>query len=258
VTTLEDVRPGDLMFGPIGGFVPGVLPVGVAQILLATRKDRLTWRLWWELRHVAVVVQESMHLPPGTVRHRETGTYYPPDEWGRTPWREAPHGGFDSYPTGVITAPRVVEAMPDGARERDLGDRDWAAGHVFVRPMLDNSQGVEIATAARNYIGTPYGFLTYGALGANFLIPDGSTGKRLESAIARRITDRKEMICSQLADQALADAGVHVFRDGRLPQDVVPSELFLRLLDRPGTRYVVPGMDDWASAGDFYHKGWRS
>ena len=71
---------------------------------------------------------------------------------------------------------------------------------------------------------------------------------RVEGRIAERIMDRGEMICSQLADQALTDAGFHVFDDGRLPQDVVPAELFRKLLSMQGTRYLVPTlMDEWSS-----------
>lgn len=63
------------------------------------------------------------------------------------------------------------------------------------------------------------------------------------------------MICSQLVDQALADAGFHVFDDGRLPQDVVPAELFRALLDTPGTTYVVPGMPCFAQGREWWK--WR-
>ena len=34
IDSLADLRPGDLMFGPIGGVVPGWFPVGVGQALL--------------------------------------------------------------------------------------------------------------------------------------------------------------------------------------------------------------------------------
>ena len=34
---METLRPGDIGFGPIGGFVPGFFPVDVGQLLLAER-----------------------------------------------------------------------------------------------------------------------------------------------------------------------------------------------------------------------------
>jgi hypothetical protein len=52
------------------------------------------------------------------------------------------------------------------------------------------------------------------------------------------------MMCSQLVDQCLADAGFHVFNDGRLPQDVVPAELFRALVEMPGTKMLVPGSNN--------------
>lgn len=252
--SLSDLRPGDLMFAPIGGFVPGVVPVAAGQLLLAERRARLSWRRWRKIRHVAVVVQAGSTLPPGTVRHRSSGRYFPPGEHGDRPWRDLPMGDYDTYETGVITAPRVVEAMPAGARERDLSIAAWTADHVYVRPEYPDDGsgfplGLTVAAAARRYVGTPYGFLTYAALAANFLIPDGHP---MESRIARRITDRGEMICSQLADQALTDAGFHVFKDGRLPQDVVPAELFRRVMDMPGTRYVISGMPGWAEPAGWW------
>lgn len=125
--TPEDLRPGDLMFGPIGGLVPGVLPVGAGQLLLAPRKDRLTWRRWWKVRHAGVIVSAGQ---------------------------------------GVITAPRLVQAMPGGAEEIDLRmDLHWTDRHVYIRPAYpaDVQQGMAgefAAAAARGYVDTPYGFLT--------------------------------------------------------------------------------------------------
>jgi hypothetical protein len=58
--------------------------------------------------------------------------------------------------------------------------------------------------------------------------------------VRRYVTSSKRMICSQLADQAMSDAGFHVFNDGRLPQDVTPSALFAKLLSLPGTVVIKP------------------
>jgi uncharacterized protein YycO len=201
---MADLRPGDLMFGPMGGFA-GVFPVGVGQVLLASRKDRLTWRQWWKIRHCGVVVENA--------------------------------------PTGW---PKVVEARPEGAREVRLTARRWTSEYVYIRPeyRMDASdwqytQGWTVAEMARKYIGTPYNFLTYAKLAA------GHFGLPLSTELLRRwISTRDDMMCSQLVDQALTDAGYHVFDDGRLPQDVVPAELFRALLYLPG-QYCVPGVTGW-------------
>ncbi len=254
VQGLESLRPGDLMFSPIGGVVPGVFPVGIGQILLAGRKDRLSWRRWWRYRHVAVVVEAARHLPPGTVRHVESGRYFAPEPGSSPYWKGLPPGSYDTYVTGVQTAPRIVEAMPRGARERDLKLEDWKPDHLFARPQYGTEnrlpglaqlsaadQALRVAAAARGYVGTPYNFLTYGALAASIL---GFPAPMLR----KWISTRADMMCSQLADQALTDAGFHVFTDGRLPQDAVPAELLRALMAMPGTEYLIPGMPGWASS----------
>lgn len=220
IPTLADLRPGDLMFGPIHGFVPGVLPVGAGQIILATRKARLSWRQWWRVRHVGVVVQQQSK-------------------------RVTPSGGW--LPG---TPARLVQAMPSGAEEIEMTpERHWTAEYVYIRPRYGivevrrDARAEQVARFARGYVGTPYNFLTYGKLAASALhLP--VTQRVLE----RWISTRRDMMCSQLADQCLTDAGFHVFDDGRLPQDVVPAELFRQMLELPG-KWLVPGNEHWMSTG---------
>jgi hypothetical protein len=144
--------------------------------------------------------------------------------------------------------------MPGGAEEIELRtDRHWTKDYVYVRPgyavredpsdvdMVRAAREKAVAAAARRYIGTPYNFLTYGKLAAGHLHL-GLT----ERTLKRWISTRKDQMCSQLADRCLADAGFHVFDDGRLPQDVVPAELYRKLLGMPGTQWVVPG-GPWVS-----------
>lgn len=202
---MEQLRPGDLMFGPIGGIVPGFFPVGIGQLLLAGRKERMTWRRWWHVRHVGMVVNAG-------------------------------------------TAPRMVQAMPSGAEEIDMSvAKHWTRHHVYVRPPYAGATdsgtgekfvgaGYQAARAARRYVSTPYNFLTYGALAARAIHLPVS-----ERVFRRWISTRADMMCSQLADQALADAGYHVFDDGRLPQDVVPAELFRKLITTPGAQCMTGG-----------------
>jgi hypothetical protein len=225
--TLADLRPGDLMFGPIGGLIPGAFPVGAGQLLLADRTARLSWKRWRRIRHVGVVVKEAR-------------------EWV----------GIEARPD---LAPKLVQAMPRGAEEIELlAPRHWTPEYVYIRPQyLDagvtlNAQGRIVAACARGYIGTPYNFLTYAALAVG---PRGLVHLPLtERTLRRWISSRKDMMCSQLADQALAGAGFHVFDDGRLPQDVVPAELFRALLDLPGTQYVIPGQVIWQDGATFHQR----
>jgi len=183
MSTLTEVRPGDIMFGPIGGLIPGVFPVGIGQLALkaATRET-------WGFRHVAVVVSAN--------------------------------------------PPRIVQAMPSGAEEIEVGPEHFTNDYLYVRPAYNDmpgewNQAKLTAKAARRYVGTPYSFLDYAAiLGLHLGVKDGR--------VRRYVRASGHMICSQLADQALTDAGWHTFTDGRLPQDVMPAELLRKLLTMPG------------------------
>lgn len=134
--------------------------------------------------------------------------------------------------------PHLIQAMPRGAERVPLDPaKHLTAGCVYVRPdyARELTQGYDVADAALSYVGTPYGFLTYVKLAA------GAFRFRLTEAWLRRlISTRRDMICSQLADQALTDAGHNVFTDDRLPQDVVPAELFDAVMSQPGW-FMIPG-----------------
>ena len=198
------LRPGDLLFGPIGGVVPGLLPVGIGQLALFL--TRRWWRFvrsprrWFHIRHVAVIA-----------RNPSTG------------------------------APTVIQAMPSGCEEIpfDLA-KHFTPGHVFIRPDYAGPfpspvWPADVVVCARRYVGVPYGFLTYLKLAA------GALRMRLTEAWLRKlISTRRDMMCSQHVDQSLADAGYHVFSDGRLPQDVVPAELYDALMGSPGW-FMIPG-----------------
>jgi hypothetical protein len=204
----SELRSGDLLFCGIGGFVPGFVPIGVGQLALFL--TRRWWRVvfsarqWFHLRHVAVV---------------------------------------DTNIQGI----HLIQAMPRGAERVPLSvTKHFTAGCVYVRPDYaqgdpfeigyeHRSGGFKVAHCARQYVGVPYGFLTYLKLAA------GAFRFRLTEAWLRKaLSTRRDMICSQLADQALADAGHHVFDDGRLPQDVVPAELFDAVMSQPGW-FMIPG-----------------
>jgi hypothetical protein len=130
--------------------------------------------------------------------------------------------------------PVVVEAMPSGARLASMEDR-WEEAYVYVRlPNVSEDIRATAAAHARAMVGTPYGFSDYLALALKrFHIPT----PHLDEWISRTNPDGHSRagyparaICSQLVDQALTLAGVSVFDDGRLSQNVTPGALFYRLL----------------------------
>jgi hypothetical protein len=153
--------------------------------------------------------------------------------------------GDPTYPHHVAVVvenstgwPKIVQAMPHGAEEIVIGEEHATSDYVYLRPDYfqdDPAQGPDlrvrreaVAHAARAYVGVPYSFADYAAIaGWHFGIKNGP--------IRRYVTTSKHMICSQLADQALSDAGFHVFDDGRLPQDVTPGALFRKLQSMAGT-----------------------
>jgi len=184
---------------------------------------------------------ELSHLRPGDVmfaRHVRPLSADLLIKWGQLLLGEP---GYPHHVAVVTTVgdrmrpyPRIVQAMPSGAEEIRLGPQHLGPDYVYLRPAYrvaatDYGGMAEcVAAAARAYVGTPYSFADYVAIaGWHFGVKNGP--------IRRYVTSSKHMICSQLADQALSDAGFHVFDDGRLPQDVTPSALYLALLAMPGT-----------------------
>ena len=112
---------------------------------------------------------------------------------------------------------QVVEAEPGGARAAPLkgyGAILWSTG----RFQLTADQRRGICMFARQYIGTPYSWLDYAAIGLHRLhVP--------APGLRRYIGSTRHQICSQLVDQCYADAGVHLFADGRWPGYVTPADL---------------------------------
>lgn len=206
IRSLRDLRAGDIGFGPIHG-ATGDLIVGPAQLALAAAEPGLIWRqgwrAWYRVRHVIVITEAS------------------PES---------------------LHQPRAVQAMPSGAEEIVLRpETHWTPEWAYVRPDYTEhglvwDQPKRVAEAARSFIGVPYNFATYAAIPAHrahLPVPH----------LDRFIASRNDMMCSQLADQALSDAGWHVFDDGRLSQDVTPSELFRAMIVQPTECIVRPEKD---------------
>ncbi len=160
---------------------------------------------------------------------------------------------------GGYVWPKVVEAMPSGARESFAVQR-WTSQYAYVRLPEDYpGQAGDAAAIARAMIGTPYSFASYAALAAWRM---GVKAKRLEtwinrrgpaveietqhrlnpSPLARDYHLPREAICSVLADQAWSLTGKRIM-EGVAHQCVTPGALAGRLLAMDGAHWMWPGRD---------------
>jgi hypothetical protein len=250
IRRLEDVRPGDLYLGPIGGGLGAA--IRAAQVIVDGG-----WRVGpLHVEHIGIVTEASRTYGPcfrlDTGRYVEIPQDIPAD-------RVFHPLGATHYPTGVQTAPRMVQAMPRGAEEIELSyDKHWTPKVAYARIPEDYpGQAEDAAAIARLMVseGVAYSFASYGALA---LYHWGWKAPRLTEWIGRRresidtpllalgntraIQLPCEAICSVLADQCWSLAGKRVMH-GTAPQAVTPSQLGQRLLT--GMEGVIWG---WPSA----------
>lgn len=123
----------------------------------------------------------------------------------------------------VLDDGTVMEAQPGGARITPLETYSRRPVAFSTHLATTEAQRDEIVRQARLLEGTPYSFLDYLALALTRL--------RVRPRWLRRyVASTGHMICSQLVDEAYRRAGVHLFTDGRLSQDVTPGDLANRLL----------------------------
>jgi len=212
IRKIQDLRPGDIMFGPIGGFVGAGVAAGQLLVDGGFRVGKLS------VRHVGIVTEAH----PGT-------RYDDP-----------------AYPYGITDTFKLVQAMPGGAEEITMTyDKHWTPRHAYVRLPEDYpGQAGDAATIAKIMANwkVGYSFASYAALVAWRW---GLSTPKLEAWINRRqsairyfttqgnLADIRlpvEAICSVLVDQAWSMTGKKIFEDGRPHQCVTPSQLGARLL----------------------------
>ena len=112
---------------------------------------------------------------------------------------------------------KIMEAMPGGARMVDLSYR-YGDPQKIKYLRCPPQYGEDVAQKAISFLDVPYSALDYVSLGLHrFHIP--------APHLRGYIKDSKHQICSQLADQAAALGGWHIFDDGRWPGDVTPNDL---------------------------------
>lgn len=124
----------------------------------------------------------------------------------------------------------IVEAMPKGA-QIDRLDKYDDRNTTFSQFDLTDEQRDRIVCEALKLVGTPYSFLDYLALGATHynIRPAG---------IRKRVEDSGHMICSQLCTETYYRAGLQLFPDKRLSQDVTPGDLARLFLEYPNGKFL--------------------
>jgi len=256
IRRLEDVRPGDLYLGPIGG--PLGIGIRAAQVIVDGG-----WRVGpLHVEHIGIVTEASV-LHEGPTFLLDTGRYVKVPEG--VPSERVFHPlGAQLYPTGIQTAPRMVQAMPRGAEEIPLSyEKHWTPRVAYARiPEGYPGQAADAAAIARLMVaeGVAYSFASYAALALyrwglkaprltewigrrrEPIRPVGATDEFLGGPSGRKISLPVEAICSVLADQCWSLAGKRVMV-GTAPQAVTPSQLGQRLLT--GMEGVVWG---WPAA----------
>jgi hypothetical protein len=215
INSLADLKPGDIMFGPIGGAVG--IGVGLGQLALgeSVRIGKLS------IRHVGIVTEA----------------------------RFSDFRGPGDPPRLVQAMPGGAEEIE--LRE----DTHWTERHAYVRMPEDYpGQGGDAAAIARLMVqeGVAYSPASYAALAAWRF---GLKTPRLEKWIGRRrspilVPDTGpglvvqlpvEAICSVLVDQAWSLAGKRVMQ-GVAHQAVTPGALALRLWRDSRNSWGGPGL----------------
>jgi cell wall-associated NlpC family hydrolase len=127
-------------------------------------------------------------------------------------------GTFSRYNHAFIVGPNgvIVEANPTGAEIGHISQ--YPKARYNLHTSLPDATREQIWRNAEALLGTKYGWLDILALSLRFF---GLRWGWIEARIKRQ--DR--LICSQLVTLAYARAGVHLFDDGRLAQDVNPGDL---------------------------------
>lgn len=110
---------------------------------------------------------------------------------------------------------RILEAEWRGARFNYI--HRYPNAKIHHVEMKDYQQQV-FSAACQAAEGIPYGFLDIISIG---LLQYGVKPAWLRN----RVKKQSNAICSQLVDRLEWQAGVHLFNDGRIEQDVTPGDL---------------------------------
>jgi uncharacterized protein YycO len=133
--------------------------------------------------------------------------------------------GSHSHHMIVITGENeCVSADPGGVSIRRLSDFPTAVVSKFV---LTGEQAAQVAAFAKAQSGKPYAFLDDALIAVERVFRF-----RFPGWVRERFADDGQWQCAELADAALAAAGVNVFHDGRMIGDVYPGSYEAEFINR--------------------------
>lgn len=216
IRSLIDLQPGDILFAPIGGLIPGVFPVAVGQLLLgeAFRVGRLS------IRHVGIVVEAAN-----------------------------PHLG--TGPRLVQAMPRGAEEIELTAAHWTSRHAYLRLPEDYPGQAADAATIAQLMVEA----GTPYSFASYLSLAlwrwgirvgplqrwiGRRRPPQWVRTSRQGGKASRQIALPVEAICSVLVDQAWTLAGKDLMPH-TAEQAVTPGALAGQLWRTPGVVWGFPG-----------------
>ena len=236
IASLDDVRPGDLIFTAITEPLAASLLVKLGMLALAERV-RIGRR---SFDHVIVVTEgaRGAHDLPASDAYTYVG---------------GPRRSDDPY-----RPPVGVQAMPRGAERVELTpEKHWTDRTAVVRiPESYPGQALDVAEIAKLFAReqVPYSFLTYVRLAAWRF---GWKTPKIEARIDRRLPATRvelpargypvsvrlpaEVICSGLGDQCWTLTGRKVV-EGVAKQAVTPGKLAMTLWRYPGAIWGGPGI----------------
>lgn len=123
--------------------------------------------------------------------------------------------------TLLDTTGRTLEAQPGGARYGHISSYPhalWSGVNPDLR--LSKVEAQDVIEVAHSHLGDRYSWFDCACIGCSKL-----TGGHVPGFIRDRLDQPHMNMCSQLVDVIRAEAGIHLFRDGRLPGDVSPGDL---------------------------------
>lgn len=227
ITSLYDVRPGDLVVTDISGLVGIGVALGEIAIGDGFRVGECS------ARHIGIVTEAGV---------------------APTAWQAYVADAFD-VPVHLAAGglPRMAQAMPGGANIINLTpERHWTPKTMFIRLPEDYpGQGLDAAAIAVAMVraGVAYSPLSYGAIALAWRgvktpglmkwidrrrpIPCGPLIGR--GGLSVSVDSPVEAICSVLFDQAWTLAGKQVMPEGTPSQLVTPGGLARTWFRAPGT-----------------------